>query len=194
MAGLMPRGMDAPVAGKGAPAVARGAERPMPGQGRPPGAPEMEKPTAEEQEVYEHVVANAIRAIYSGETAEMVAALMEPGDGKYPVEELAKVVAPMMIGIEASGAAAGMPISREMTVQAALEIIEDIGANLLPAAGLDPLSEEHIEGAFLRTAQLIGADERSAQTRIQVQPDESPAPGPQGRGWLRRPMSQGAPK
>lgn len=168
-------------------------------EGEMPGV-ETEEPTPEEQELYESVVGNAMKAVYSGETAEMIAQVMQPADGQYPVENLANIMAPMMIGIEASGAANGSPVTREMTVQAALEIIEDIGTNLLPAAGLEPLSEGEIEGAFLRTMQLIGANQQEAAMTGAAESDQPPGPGgpppgpPPGepQGLLRRPANQGA--
>ena len=152
---------------------------------------EMEEPTPEEQEVYESVVANAMKAVYSGETAQMIADVMAPAEGQYPVENLANIMAPMLIGIEASGAASGSPVTREMTVQAALEIIEDIGTELLPAAGLEPLTEGEIEGAFLRTMQLIGADAQAGEMAAMQQGDAAPPGAPQGNGLLRRPQAEG---
>jgi len=122
---------------------------------------------------------------------------MAPAEGQYPVENLAGIMAPMMIGIEASASASGAPVTREMTVQALLEIVEDIGTNLLPAAGLEPLTEGAIEGVFIRTCQLIGADVQAAQTAAMEQgeaasPPAQPAPG-EPQGLLRRPMNEGGP-
>ncbi|MYE00152.1 MAG: hypothetical protein F4Y03_02570 [Alphaproteobacteria bacterium] len=180
------------------------AERPPEGaQAMPEGETppvEMEEPTSEEQELYEATVANAMKAVYSGETAQMIAGVMAPAEGQYPVENLANIIAPMMIGIEASGAANGSPVTREMTVQAALEIIEDIGTNLLPAAGLEPLGEGEIEGAFLRTMQLIGANEQQAVMEGAMGGGQPPGPGGpppepgpgEPQGLLRQPANQGA--
>ena len=159
MAGMLPTGGGKPQEdGNARQAVARDGEQ----ANEAPQAP-TEEPSAEEQQVYESVVANATKAIYSGETADMIVEMMQPGEGKFPVEQLAGVIAPMMVGIEASASESGVPVSREMTVQAAMEIIEDIGTELLPAAGLDPLGEGEIEGAFLRAMEYIGADSKAVQ-------------------------------
>lgn len=173
-----PRGL---MPARGAPPAPDGP----PDEGMPPGM-ELEEPTAEEQQLYESVVANAMKAVYSGETADMIARSMEPGEGRFPVESLANIVAPMMIGIEASASAAGQPVTREMTVQAALEIVEDIGTNLLPAAGLDPLDEGEIEGAFIRAMQLIGEDSQAGAMEAMGQQGGPPA-GPPSQGLMRQP-------
>lgn len=191
------KGAESPPEGQGAPMEPRGL---MPAQQAPQGGgdampkegmPEgMEEPTPEEQELYEATVANAMKAVYSGETAEMIVQVMEPVEGQYPVENLANILAPMLIGIEASGSASGAPVTREMTVQAGLEIIEDIGTELLPAAGLDPLTEGEIEGAFLRTMQLIGADAQAGEMAAMQQgaPGGGEPADPAGpRGLMPRP-------
>ena len=192
----------ADMAAQGAPVGLMAGQAPPEGGEAPSAMPpgqEMEEPTPEEQHYYEVVVANAMKAVYSGEVPEMIARSMEPGEGQYPVENLAGIVAPMMIAIEAQAAEAGDPVTREMTVQAALEIIEDIGTNLLPAAGMEALTEGEIEGVFLRAMQIIGADEQQAMAaRMGPEggppPEQQPPPPAEGNGLMRgAPMGQGGP-
>lgn len=203
MAGLMPmQGAGGAAAPGGAAAQPsgrppQGGQPPMRGEAPTPDGTNMPQPqdaSPEEQNIYEHVVSNAVTAIYSGETADMIVQLMEPSEHSNPVEQLAAIIAPMMIGIEASGAENDVPVSRDMTVQAVLEIVEDIGTNLLPEAGLEPLTEGEIEAAFLKTCQLIGADQKAAQDLAASQNQDGGeampgggSPPQQGGGLMPRP-------
>ena len=141
------------------------AQSPSPAQdGAGAEMPQARKPTQQEQQLFEDFIGNAINALYQPETANRVANLLRTGQkGINPVEQIGMVTAMIVNQVQASAEQSGQDIPAPIVVRAAAKVASDIGTELAPAAGLPPLSENHVKGAYLRAMEILGEDRREKQ-------------------------------
>jgi hypothetical protein len=123
---------------------------------RPPtGAPAGDEPTPnvtpEEQEVYEQVVANAQMLIYDKKSMGGIVESLK-GDG-VPIEGLANTAVMVAKKVFDSAAEGGVSVPGDVMFHAGAEIVEEL-ADLQKEAGIADLSQEQIDGAFLRAQDI----------------------------------------
>lgn len=164
MADMMDAGATAPGAPQGAPQglLARAAGQmtqggPMPGAEPANDAGGGVAASPEEQAMYDRFVKNAYKLIYDvnadgkGTVRKgVLESLKGAGD---PKEGLATTAVSVAKRVADSAAEAGVDLDGEIILHAGKEILEDL-ADLQVQAGIADLSEDDIEGAFYRAADL----------------------------------------
>lgn len=117
--------------------------------------PEMEEESnvsPEEQEVYDQVVGNALKLISDPKTRSGILDTLK-GDGN-PREGLAMAAATVAKRVMDSASQNGVKVPGDVMLPAGQEIVEAL-AEVQANAGIADLSEDEIEGAFLRGLDLF---------------------------------------
>ncbi len=139
--------------GSTAPAAARGLTAPpgpSTGADRDP-ALAGEQASEEEQDQYNQIVSNAMKLMYDERSMPGTLKGLQ-GDG-VPIEGLAVTAFNITKRVTDSARQNGIQISPDVLYQAGAEIVEEL-ADLQKEAGIAALSQEQINGAFLRAVDM----------------------------------------
>lgn len=100
----------------------------------------------EEQAIYDQVIANAYKIIYTGDTVSpQVLKGLEGSEN--PMMNLATTAVTLITGLVESAKKAGQPIPEDVLYHAGVEIVEEL-AEIAEADKIHEYSEEEIEQAF----------------------------------------------